>query len=122
MVAELGRDAGARGLGGLTGPRPRCCPTRRHDTIYEEVFAVRSQRRAGTLLTTVVALAACGSPEADIPVEEDVPVEEVRTTIGESIRTEDDARVEDVVLHKAGEATVLADSTWARLEEMGSGE
>ena len=47
MVAELGRDAGARGLGGLTGPRPRCCPTRRHDTIYEEVFTVRFQRRAG---------------------------------------------------------------------------
>ncbi len=80
------------------------------------MFAGRSQRRAGTLLTTVVALAACGSPEADIPVEEDVPVEEVRTTIGENIRTE------DVVLHKAGKATVLADSTRARLEEMGSGE
>ncbi len=113
MVAELGRDAGARGLGGLTGPRPRCCPTRRHDTIYEEVFAVRSQRRAGTLLTTVVALAACGSPEADIPVEEDVPWRMCGA---------EEFRVDDVVLHKAGKATVLADSTRARLEEMGSGE
>ncbi len=141
---------------------------------------MRFQRRAGTLLTTAVALAACGSPEADIPTEEDVPMEEVRTTIRESIRTEDDAltlvdprsgeplplafnyvhegvsetpggryvacvdflgpdgtaydvdyyvargaeefRVEAVVLHKAGEATVLADSTRARLEEMESGE
>ncbi len=37
-------------------------------------------------------------------------------------RGAEEFRVEDVVLHKAGEATVLADSTRARLEEMKSGE
>ncbi len=77
------------------------------------MFAGRSQRRAGTLLTTVVALAACGSPEADIPVEEDVPWRMCGA---------EEFRVEDVVLHKAGKATVLADTTRAPLEETESAQ